>query len=60
MRVLEQVGFFTGLGLVIVLLAAAVAGRVTAVPGVTRVVTERPAVPASREPADESETEVIG
>ena len=59
-RVLEQVGFFTGLGIVIVLLAAAVAGRVTAVPGVTAVVTERPAVPATREPVDESETEVIG
>jgi len=60
MRVLEQVGFFTGLGVVIVLLAAAVAGRVTAVPGVTSVLTARPAVPASREPAEESETEVIG
>jgi len=59
MRVLEQVGFFTGLGLVIVLLAALAAGRVTAVPAVTAVV-ERPTVPASREPVDESETEVIG
>jgi hypothetical protein len=45
---------------VIVLLAAAAAGRVTAVPGVTAVV-ERPTVPASRESIDEeSETEVIG
>src|ERR1700739_3932338 len=41
MRVLEQVGFFTGLGIVIVLLAAVVAGRVTAVPGVTAVTTAR-------------------
>jgi hypothetical protein len=61
MRVVEQVGFFTGLGLAIVLFAAAVAGRVTAVPGVTDVV-ERPTVPvpASRESADETETESIG
>jgi hypothetical protein len=58
MRVVEQVGFFTGLGIAIVLVAAAVAGRVTAVPGVTDVV-ERPTVPvpASRESADETETE---
>jgi hypothetical protein len=57
MRVVEQVGFFTGLGIAIVLVAAAVAGRVTAVPGVTDVV-ERPTVPvpASRESADETET----
>ena len=61
MRVVEQVGFFTGLGIVIVLFAAVVAGRVTAVPGVTAVV-ERPTipVPASRESADETETETIG
>jgi hypothetical protein len=61
MRALEQVGFFTGLGLVIVLIAAAVAGRVTAVPGVTAEV-ERPTipVPASRESADETETQSIG
>jgi hypothetical protein len=61
MRALEQVGFFTGLGIVIVLIAAAIAGRVTAVPGVTAVV-ERPTipVPASRESADETETETIG
>ena len=61
MRVVEQVGFFTGLGIAIVLFAAAVAGRVTAVPGVTDVV-ERPTVPvpASRESADETETESIG
>lgn len=61
MRALEQVGFFTGLGLVIVLIAAAVAGRVTAVPGVSRVV-DRPTVPVQtrREAADETETETIG
>lgn len=60
MRVLEQVGFFTGLGVVIVLIAAAVAGRVSAVPGVTAVMTARPDVPASRESVDEGATEVIG
>jgi hypothetical protein len=60
MRILEQVGFFTGLGIVIVLIAAMVAGRVTAVPGVTTV-ADRPTVPvpASREPVDESENETI-
>jgi hypothetical protein len=31
-RVLEQIGFFTGLGVVMVLVAAATAGRLTAVP----------------------------
>ena len=58
MRAVEQVGFFTGLGIVIVLFAALVAGRVTAVPGVTDVV-ERPTVPvpSSRRSVDETETE---
>jgi hypothetical protein len=62
MRVLEQVGFFTGLGIVIVLIAAAVAGRITAVPGVPAEVVDRPTVPvpASREPVDETETRSIG
>jgi hypothetical protein len=32
MRMLEQIGFFTGLGVAIVLVAAATAGRLTAVP----------------------------
>jgi hypothetical protein len=58
MRAVEQVGFFVGLGIAIVLIAAAVAGRVTAVPGVTEVV-ERPTipVPVSRRSVDETETE---
>jgi hypothetical protein len=63
MRALEQVGFFTGLGIVIVLIAAAVAGRITAVPGIAATeVVERPTipVPASRQTADETETETIG
>jgi hypothetical protein len=46
---------------VIVLVAAAVAGRITAVPGVSRVV-DRPTVPVQsrREAVDETETETIG
>jgi hypothetical protein len=62
MRILEQVGFFTGLGLVIVLLAAMVAGRVTAVPRLV-VPDTQPTIPVprrERESADESETEAIG
>ena len=61
MRVVEQVGFFTGLGIAIVMIAAAVAGRITAVPGVTAVV-DRPTVPVpvSRRSVDETETESIG
>ncbi len=65
MRAVEQVGFFTGLGIVIVMIAAAVAGRLTAVPGLRAVETVPVAeVPASREPVDdsvvdESETRVI-
>jgi hypothetical protein len=43
MRIMEQIGFFTGLGIVLVLLSAAVAGRITAVP---RLVTEPPVIPA--------------
>ena len=43
MRTMEQTGFFTGLGVVLVLISAAVAGRITAVP---RLVTEAPVVPA--------------
>ena len=64
MRVVEQVGFFTGLGVVIVMIAAAAAGRITAVPGLSTVETVPVAeVPASREPLDEpveeTETRVI-
>jgi hypothetical protein len=65
MRALEQVGFFTGLGIVIVMIAAAAAGRITAVPSLSTVETVPVAeVPASRDPlderlADESETRVI-
>jgi hypothetical protein len=60
MRILEQVGFFTGLGIVIVWLAAVVAGRVTAVPRL-EVATTAPTVPVPRrEATDATETETIG
>ena len=63
MRILEQIGFFSGLGLVIVLIAAAVAGRVTAVPSVPSVPSVPVAgdrtvvVPAIREPAEAEKAE---
>jgi hypothetical protein len=58
-RILEQVGFFTGLGIVIVLIAAAAAGRITAVRGLPRETVDRPAtVVPPREPV-EDETEVV-
>src|ERR1700753_2835607 len=46
MRILEEIGFFYGTGIVIVLIAAAVAGRITAVPAVEPVVTETPVTEA--------------
>jgi hypothetical protein len=67
MRALEQVGFFTGLGVVIVMIAAAAAGRITAVPSL-RVMEDETVpvaeVPATRDPlderlAEESETRAI-
>ena len=62
MRAVEQVGFFIGLGLAMVLVAAAVAGRITAVPGVPAVepagpMTEPATVPS--ETAREEDTHVI-
>jgi hypothetical protein len=57
MRALEQLGFFSGLGIVIILLAAVAAGRITAVPSLAE--TTRPIVPASRNSVDETDTQVI-
>ena len=54
MRTMEQIGFFTGLGVALVLISAAVAGRITAVP---RLVTEAPAVPA--QPVNTEDREVV-
>jgi hypothetical protein len=47
MRAMEEIGFFTGLGVAIVLLAGVAAGRLTAVPGVVAT----PVVPDSYVPA---------
>ena len=52
MRAMEQIGFFTGLGVVLVLISAAVAGRITAVP---RLVTEAPVVPAQPDSVEDDE-----
>ena len=51
MRLMEQVGFFTGLGCAVIFVAAAAFGRITAVPSALREVA---AVPAARVPADET------
>lgn len=56
-RVLEQVGFFTGLGVVLVLIAAWAAGRITAVPSLE---TEEATGPVPTVPSDTQDTQVIG
>jgi hypothetical protein len=55
-RALEQVGFFLGLGVVLVLIAAWAAGRLTAVPSLRTLEATRPVATV---PADE-DTQVIG
>jgi hypothetical protein len=50
MRVVEQIGFFTGLGAAMILIAAFAAGRITAVPGVTPVIPVEPV--AATEPVE--------
>jgi hypothetical protein len=53
MRAMEQIGFFSGLGVAIVLVAGFAAGRMTAVPGVVVPATDLGAtVPVSRVPAE--------
>jgi hypothetical protein len=65
MRAMEQVGFFTGLGVAMVLVAALVTGRITAVPGVRAVAPVSPLEADESErtvsamPADSEDTEVI-
>ena len=60
MQTMEQIGFFTGLGIVLVLISAAVAGRITAVPRLVTEPTVIPAQPVSNEDADDVEaTRVI-
>lgn len=53
MRAMEQIGFFGGLGVAMVLVAGLAAGRLTAVPGVVIPANDLGAtVPVSRVPAD--------
>jgi hypothetical protein len=70
MRTMENIGFFTGLGVVVVLFAALAAGRVSAVPGVRALATgsttgPTPVTPVESERtvnaqlADREDTEVI-
>ncbi len=61
MRTVEQIGFFTGLGLVIVFISAAVFGRILSLPAETAPVTAK-AVPAETVPAETvpAETKAIG
>jgi hypothetical protein len=56
-RVVEQVGFFVGLGVVLVLIAAWAAGRITAVPSLR---TLEATQPVTTVPADAEDTQVIG
>ena len=56
MRIMEQVGFFTGLGAVIILFAAAAIGRISSVPAGLREVA---AVPATTGPMSAVPTEEI-
>lgn len=51
-HVLEQIGFFTGLGLVIAIIAAFAIGRLTAIPGMV----PRTPVPEPRSPVTEETT----
>jgi hypothetical protein len=56
MRIMEQVGFFTGLGAVVILFAAMAIGRISAVsPGLREVA----AVPANTGPISAEPTEVL-
>jgi hypothetical protein len=58
MRAMEEVGFFMGLGVVLVLISAAVAGRVTAVPSLAALEARRPTTTVPAEDSDK--TQVIG
>jgi hypothetical protein len=56
MRIMEQVGFFTGLGAVVILFAAMAIGRISAVPAGLR---EVETVPVTRGPVSAEPTEVL-
>ncbi|HEX3309183.1 MAG TPA: hypothetical protein VHS32_23285, partial [Streptosporangiaceae bacterium] len=61
MRIMEQLGFFTALGVVIVFVAAVALGRVASVPSGIREIEEVPetTVPADTTPADTVPVETI-
>lgn len=63
MRAMENIGFFTGLGVVLVLIAAAAAGRLSAVPAL-RVTSDAAAAPTlpvrTMSSYNEDETQAIG
>ena len=56
MRIMEQVGFFTGLGAVVIFLAAAAIGRISSVPAGLKQVE---AVPATTGPMNAVPTEMV-
>ena len=56
MRIMEQLGFFTALGVVIVFVAAAALGRVASVPSGIREVEE---IPETTDPADTVPVETV-
>jgi hypothetical protein len=63
MRAMEQIGFFTGLGVAMVFVAAAVAGRITAVPSAAAVEAPLTTVPVRTVPAQNipvDDTQSIG
>jgi hypothetical protein len=53
-RIMEQLGFFTALGVVIVFVAAAALGRILSVPAGIRVIEPEPVGPAADVPAAET------
>jgi hypothetical protein len=60
-RIMEQIGFFSALGVVIVLIAAAAAGRITAVAsGITEVGAVRSAEPVTAGTRMSDDTQTIG
>ena len=60
MRIAEQVGFFTGLGVVVVAIASAAFGRIISLPIEAVPVVAEETVPADTVPADPAETQPIG
>jgi hypothetical protein len=61
MRIMEQLGFFTALGVVIVFVAAAALGRISSVPSGIREIEELPetTAPADTVPADTVPVETV-